>query len=75
MGTGLKEGIYRDIISGSKSGGSCTGKSIKVKANGKVTVTIPARDAVVFRKKTGYEIGGVTNWTSFQNSAIQSVNI
>jgi alpha-amylase len=49
--TGLKKGTYCDVISGGKSGGRCTGVAVKVKANGKATVQLPARGAVAFTKK------------------------
>lgn len=40
LNTGLPAGTYCDIISGSKSGSSCTGTSVVVNASGVATITI-----------------------------------
>jgi alpha-amylase len=48
--TGLPRGTYCDIISGRKSGGSCTGTSFVVNGAGIATVTVPALDAVAFKR-------------------------
>lgn len=42
--TCLSEGYYCDVISGSKINGSCTGKSIKVEADGKAFIEIGAQE-------------------------------
>ena len=47
--TGMSAGTYCDVVHGKKSGGSCTGPTIKVKDNGKATVTIGATDAVAIQ--------------------------
>jgi alpha-amylase len=48
--TGLPKGTYCDIIHGTFSGGSCSGKSATVKVNGsgKAKVTVKSKDAVAF---------------------------
>ena len=48
--TGLPKGTYCDIIHGTFSGGSCSGKSVMVKVNGsgKAKVTLKSKDAVAF---------------------------
>lgn len=47
--TGLSAGIYCDVISGQKSGSSCTGISINVGSDGRATFNIPtdASDGVI----------------------------
>ncbi len=47
--TGMSAGTYCDVVHGKKSGGSCTGPTIKVKDSGKATVTIGATDAVAIQ--------------------------
>jgi ABC-type glycerol-3-phosphate transport system substrate-binding protein len=47
--TGLSAGTYCDVVHGKKSGGSCTGPTVKVKDNGKATLTIGATGAVAIR--------------------------
>ncbi len=49
--TGLKKGSYCDIISGGKAAGGCTRTQVRVRSNGRATVTLPARGAVAFTKK------------------------
>ncbi len=44
--TGLAAGTYCDVLSGSKAGASCTGRSITAAADGSVTITLGARSAV-----------------------------
>ena len=44
--TGLAAGRYCDIIHGSLAAQHCTGPSFVVDANGRTTVTVPAKDAV-----------------------------
>jgi alpha-amylase len=44
--TGLPGGTYCDLIHGKRQGSSCTGPSVTVAANGSVTVTVGALDAV-----------------------------
>ncbi len=48
--TGLPQGTYCDIINGRKSGGSCTGASYQVNSTGFATITVPALDAVAFKR-------------------------
>jgi alpha-amylase len=48
--TGLPRGTYCDVINGRKSGGSCIGASFVVSSTGIATVTVPARDAVAFKR-------------------------
>jgi alpha-amylase len=43
--TGLPEGTYCDVISGDKSGGSCTGNSISVQVDGWAHITVDAGKA------------------------------
>ncbi len=45
--TGLAGGTYCDILSGAKFGVSCTGQGIVVAADGRMTLTLGARSAVV----------------------------
>ncbi|NP_001003729.1 AmyAc_bac_euk_AmyA and Aamy_C domain-containing protein precursor [Danio rerio] len=40
LNTGLQSGTYCDIISGEKSGNSCTGKQVSVDSDGKATFSI-----------------------------------
>jgi alpha-amylase len=44
--TGLPGGTYCNLIHGKRQGSSCTGPSVTVAANGSVTVTVGALDAV-----------------------------
>ena len=48
--TGLPRGRYCDIITGRKSGGSCTGASYVVSSTGIATVRVPAQEAVAFKR-------------------------
>ena len=48
--TGLPAGRYCDVIHGVKSGGACSGPTIRVRASGRATVTLAAKDAVAFKK-------------------------
>ncbi|KAF8754733.1 alpha-amylase [Rhizoctonia solani] len=45
--TSLPSATYCDVITGKKSGSSCTGGKITI-ANGSLTVTIPGRSAVAY---------------------------
>ncbi|KAF4602879.1 hypothetical protein EYR38_003283 [Pleurotus pulmonarius] len=58
LNTGLPEGSYCDVVSGGAKGGRCTGLTIKVDADGKVTTTIPARGAVAIHIGE-VEVGGL----------------
>jgi alpha-amylase len=49
--TGMRKGTYCDIISGGKSVGDCTGRTVRVRANGTATIRISARGAVAFTEK------------------------
>lgn len=49
--TGLARGRYCDVISGRKAAGRCTGTTVRVRAGGQATVTLPARGAVAFTRK------------------------
>ena len=42
LSTGLPGGLYCDIISGAKSGFSCTGQTISVESDGRSHIIIPA---------------------------------
>uniref|UniRef100_A0A673KDS1 alpha-amylase n=1 Tax=Sinocyclocheilus rhinocerous TaxID=307959 RepID=A0A673KDS1_9TELE len=44
LNTGLPKGTYCDVISGDKSGGSCTGKEVSVDADGRATFSISNTD-------------------------------
>ncbi|KTG34865.1 hypothetical protein cypCar_00040158 [Cyprinus carpio] len=44
LNTGLPKGTYCDVISGDKSGGSCTGKEVLVDADGRATFSISNTD-------------------------------
>jgi alpha-amylase len=45
--TGLPNGNYCDVISGSKEGGKCTGKSVQVN-NGQAKINVPASPDGIF---------------------------
>ncbi|KAI0067436.1 glycoside hydrolase [Artomyces pyxidatus] len=44
--TSLPAGSYCDVVSGTSSGGSCTGSSFSIASGGSFTATIPARSAI-----------------------------
>uniref|UniRef100_A0A671SD40 alpha-amylase n=1 Tax=Sinocyclocheilus anshuiensis TaxID=1608454 RepID=A0A671SD40_9TELE len=44
LNTGLPKGTYCDVISGDKSGGSCTGREVSVDADGRATFSISNTD-------------------------------
>ncbi|MFC8191444.1 carbohydrate-binding module family 20 domain-containing protein [Cellulomonas sp. NPDC057328] len=44
--TALPAGAYCDVISGERSGGSCTGATVTVDGSGRATFTVPAEGAV-----------------------------
>ncbi len=44
--TGLAAGTYCDILTGSKAGAACTGRSITVAADGTITISLGAHSAV-----------------------------
>ncbi len=44
--TGLPRGRYCDLVTGGRSGGSCTGTTVVVGSHGRATVTVPAKGAV-----------------------------
>ena len=44
--TGLAAGTYCDILSGSKAGAACTGRTVTAAADGSVTITLGAHSAV-----------------------------
>ena len=44
--TGLRRGTYCDLVSGRRSGFSCTGAAVVVGADGRATTTVKAKDAV-----------------------------
>jgi alpha-amylase len=46
--TGLPAGTYCDVIHATTTHGSCNGPAVVASANGKVTVTVGAKDAVAF---------------------------
>jgi alpha-amylase len=48
--TGLPAGTYCDVIHGSKSHGACTGPTVRVRASGRITVTVASKDAVAFKR-------------------------
>jgi alpha-amylase len=48
--TGLRAGRYCDVISGKKSGGSCTGDTIRVNRDGVARVTVGALSAVAVKR-------------------------
>lgn len=45
--SGLSEGTYCEVLTGGRTGASCTGTSVSVAAGGTVNVTVPARSAIV----------------------------
>jgi len=49
--TGMRPGRYCDIVAGGRAAGRCTGTTVRVRSNGRATVTLPARGAVAFTKK------------------------
>ena len=44
--TGLPRGRYCDLVSGHRSGASCTGTVVRVGSSGHTTVTVPAKGAI-----------------------------
>jgi alpha-amylase len=48
--TGLPRGTYCDVVTGRKSGGSCTGDTVTVNRSGLATVTVPALGAVAVKR-------------------------
>jgi alpha-amylase len=48
--TGLPAGKYCDVIHGSKSHGTCTGPTVRVRASGRITVSVASKDAVAFKR-------------------------
>ena len=47
--TGLPAGTYCDVIHSPAPSGSCTGAPVTVDAQGRATITVPAKDAVAIR--------------------------
>lgn len=46
--TGLAAGRYCDIIHGDTAGRTCSGPTYVVRSDGKVLLTVPAKDSVAF---------------------------
>ncbi|HET9649317.1 MAG TPA: alpha-amylase family glycosyl hydrolase [Microlunatus sp.] len=49
VATGLPAGTYCDVLHGTRSGGRCTGPTVRVRPNGTATVTVGATAAVAIR--------------------------
>jgi len=48
--TGMKAGTYCDILHGGQQSGRRSGPTVRVRGNGRATVTVEALDAVAFTR-------------------------
>lgn len=48
--TGLPAGRYCDVVHGVRHGGTCSGPTVRVRANGTATMTVGGYDSVAFTR-------------------------